>query len=49
LPKFSLAEQERIVEEIQTEIHKQDKVRKEIQQERNKIDEIIESVILSDE
>ena len=44
-PTISLSDQERIVEEIQTEIDKQDKIRKEIEQERNRIDEIIESVV----
>lgn len=44
-PNFSLTEQERIVEEIQTEIDKQNEIREQIQQERSKIDEIVESII----
>mgnify|MGYP007070195459 FL=1 len=44
-PNMPLADQEKIVREIQAEIDEQDKIRKDIQQERNKIDEIIENAI----
>jgi len=45
IPDISLTEQERIVNEIKTELDKQKAIEKEIEKKRNKIDKIIEEVI----
>jgi len=45
IPDISLTEQERVVNEIKTELDKQKEIEKEIEKERNKIDKIIEEVI----
>jgi type I restriction enzyme S subunit len=45
IPDISIQEQERIVNEIKTELDKQKDIEKEIEKERNKIDKIIEEVI----
>jgi len=45
IPNISLLEQQRIVDEIKTELDKQDSIKKQIESERSKIDEIIENCI----
>lgn len=45
IPNISLSEQQRIVDEIKTELDKQDNIKKQIEKERNKIDVIIENSI----
>jgi len=44
-PNISLLKQQKIVDEIKTELDKQEKIRQKIKTERNKIDEIIEKAI----
>jgi len=46
IPDISLKSQQKIVDEIKTELDKQEEMKKEIETQRNKIDEIIEKVIL---
>ena len=45
IPNISIEEQEKIVNEIQSEINEQNKIREQIEQERKKIDEIVEDAI----
>ena len=46
IPDISLNAQQKIVDEIKTELDKQEEMKKKIETERNKIDEIIEKVIV---
>jgi len=45
IPNISLKHQQKIVDEIKTELDKQEEMKKKIETQRNKIDEIIEKVI----
>jgi len=45
IPNIALKAQQKIVDEIKTELDKQEEINKKIQTERNKIDEIIEKAI----
>ena len=45
IPNISLKSQQKIVDEIKTELDKQEGMKKKIETQRNKIDEIIEKVI----
>jgi len=45
IPNISLKSQQKIVDEIKTELDKQEEMKKKIETQRNKIDEIIEKVI----
>lgn len=46
IPDIPLKSQQKIVDEIKTELDKQEEMKKKIETQRNKIDEIIEKVIL---
>jgi type I restriction enzyme S subunit len=45
IPNISLKTQQKVVDEIKTELDKQEEMKKKIEEERNKIDEIIEKAI----
>jgi len=45
IPNISLKHQQKIVDEIKTELDKQEEMKKKIETQRNKIDEIIENAI----
>jgi len=45
IPDISLKSQQKIVDEIKTELDKQEEMKKKIETQRNKIDEIIENAI----
>lgn len=45
IPNTSLESQQKIVDEIKSELNKQEEIKKKIESERNKIDEIIENAI----
>ncbi len=47
IPNISLEEQQRIVDEIHSEISKQDEIKSQISNLRSKIDEIVENVIVN--